>query len=497
MNFRRVVEINNPRQEEGATGYLIRDNLILTVCHIVDLGDAFEDSKASYGIRFIGDYLEGRKEGSVEKCCLCWVDPVNDLALLRIESGRPKFLSDTEPAVRFGKLGYQMAQQANGCGFPTSQEIEDRQNPLELHGYLSWLNALKENQLQLEITRSVPSNPNEWKGVSGAALFVGDLLIGVVVETNKGSAKKALWAAPISAIANDPSFCKLVCGTTNKPLSIEEVGIQNVPQREKIESKLLENIRKEVDSRIKLALIDDKRVDIRKSSMSTLIRQPQIEKVKFTVKNNTRFLNASIVDIFNSINGRLLILGEPGSGKTTELLLLTERLIYSAEMSVEEPIPIIFELSSWNDKDTIGSWLEGQLKLMYPFLGNRANSLMNEYKIIPLLDGLDELNPKLQTKCIQAINRFFRNKLCPQHVVICCRYEAYKRAVSDKVGKLRKQNLLRLDEAILLKKLSREQVRQYLSSTNQPEIWKLAEEDKELISLLQVPLFLSMLRFID
>lgn len=43
----------------------------------------------------------------------------------------------------------------------------------------------------------------------------------------------------------------------------------------------------------------------------------------------------------------LLILGEPGAGKTVTLLKLTERLIEQTEQNLSLPIPIVLNLSSW------------------------------------------------------------------------------------------------------------------------------------------------------
>jgi hypothetical protein len=45
--------------------------------------------------------------------------------------------------------------------------------------------------------------------------------------------------------------------------------------------------------------------------------------------------------------GNLLLLGEPGSGKTTTLLTFARALLIAAEQDERRPIPIILNLSSW------------------------------------------------------------------------------------------------------------------------------------------------------
>ncbi len=60
--------------------------------------------------------------------------------------------------------------------------------------------------------------------------------------------------------------------------------------------------------------------------------------------------NTAIIDVFDKVGQELLILGEPGAGKTTTLLELARELINRARLNPEEPIPVVFNLSSslWN-----------------------------------------------------------------------------------------------------------------------------------------------------
>ena len=67
-----------------------------------------------------------------------------------------------------------------------------------------------------------------------------------------------------------------------------------------------------------------------------------------------------VIDLFDEIGeGRtLLILGEPGSGKTTTLLELTCDLIARAEQDYALLIPVVFNLSSWAVKEQqIENWI--------------------------------------------------------------------------------------------------------------------------------------------
>ena len=76
--------------------------------------------------------------------------------------------------------------------------------------------------------------------------------------------------------------------------------------------------------------------------------------------------STKIVDVFDQKGQPLLILGEPGSGKTTMLLELARDTIARAEKDPNEPIPIVLNLSSWTDsKQSIADWLVEELNIKY------------------------------------------------------------------------------------------------------------------------------------
>jgi GTPase SAR1 family protein len=119
-----------------------------------------------------------------------------------------------------------------------------------------------------------------------------------------------------------------------------------------------------------------------------------------------------IADVFDRIpSQRLVVLGKPGAGKT----ILTTRLVLTIleKRRPGEPVPFIFPLASWNPADqSLPAWLAGQLIADIPALEGRteagrtvADRLLATNRILPILDGFDEINPQLRDKAIRRINR--------------------------------------------------------------------------------------------
>jgi hypothetical protein len=70
----------------------------------------------------------------------------------------------------------------------------------------------------------------------------------------------------------------------------------------------------------------------------------------------------SILKVYRQEQDGLLLLGEPGSGKTTLMLEAAEALLAEAESTSTLPIPVILNLSTWHTNYTrLDEWLVEQL----------------------------------------------------------------------------------------------------------------------------------------
>jgi len=193
-----------------------------------------------------------------------------------------------------------------------------------------------------------------------------------------------------------------------------------------------------------------------------------------------------IINVFDQpdLNRQLLILGEPGSGKTTMLLELAEDLLKRAITDENEPIPVLIDFDSWQRSNlSFFEWLVSKLKEKY---GRRfpAQQWLENNQLLPLLDGLDEVDPEHQQACGIALSSWLTGELIQQPcgVVVCCRREEYEQVV---------QQPLNLYTAIYLQPLTQNQIAEYFAQLDLNIVWKTLQQDESLQELLTKPLFLS------
>jgi len=105
---------------------------------------------------------------------------------------------------------------------------------------------------------------------------------------------------------------------------------------------------------------------------------------------------------------RLVILGGPGSGKTTLAVQLLLQLLATSRAG--DPIPVLLSLASWDptEQPQLHDWLAERLAADYPSLRafgpDVARALAEQGHILPILDGLDELPLARQPEVIIALN---------------------------------------------------------------------------------------------
>ncbi|MEX2974832.1 BTAD domain-containing putative transcriptional regulator [Streptomyces sp. C184] len=142
---------------------------------------------------------------------------------------------------------------------------------------------------------------------------------------------------------------------------------------------------------------------------------------------------ADVVTAFRRLPARqLVVLGEPGAGKTVLAILLTLGLLGDPQPG--EPTPVLLPLSSWDPhREHLHSWLARKLVEEYPGLDHAAAygpdaavRLVTEGRVLPVLDGLDEMPPALHSVAIDALDQAMSGG---RPLVVTCRGTEYEKAV--------------------------------------------------------------------
>ena len=141
---------------------------------------------------------------------------------------------------------------------------------------------------------------------------------------------------------------------------------------------------------------------------------------------------------FVSHRQRLVILGEPGMGKTTLAVLILGELLRIRPESprnngAEEsgPVPVFLSLSDWNvNAESLDAWLERRLVANFPSLqaaefGPTApRDIARSENILPILDGLDELSGVMRARALEVLSTASTRPL-----IVTSRTDEYIKAV--------------------------------------------------------------------
>ncbi|WP_190094145.1 P-loop NTPase fold protein [Streptomyces melanogenes] len=196
------------------TGYLIADDTVLTVAHL------FGDGAQGGRVHFMHETAPVSAE-------VLWSHKELDLALLGLrDEGDPSRRHLAEP-VRWGTLAGLLPLEAQVTGFPELARAGD--GGLDIHQLISGISPVSgvaTARWKLDVS-AVPARSDgisPFRGMSGAPVFVGDLLVGVAVDHRSAS----LNAARIESLADEAEFVELFTQRAGVPWCLEICELADV-----------------------------------------------------------------------------------------------------------------------------------------------------------------------------------------------------------------------------------------------------------------------------
>jgi HEAT repeat protein len=191
---------------------------------------------------------------------------------------------------------------------------------------------------------------------------------------------------------------------------------------------------------------------------------------------------------FAAHDGRVLLLGEPGAGKTTTLLAFTREKANARLTNPKAPLPLYAPLSSWDGKTELTDWLAASTGLDSAALRRE----IAEKRALLILDGLDEMpsqwhDPEKPDEKPRDFRLEFLKKLksLDTAALVSCRVKDYDEIVGKGGEKIA------LNGAVTLQPLSDDQIKAYLH--DQPELWDALQSDTALLDMGRTPLLLTLL----
>ena len=195
-------------------------------------------------------------------------------------------------------------------------------------------------------------------------------------------------------------------------------------------------------------------------------------------------------EVFSDV-GALLIMGEPGAGKTVTLLELARDLLDRFEADPGQPLPVVLHLSFWREarvsqtnSTPFSIWVEAEMKDKYSVPARRTHAWLAKSRLCLLLDGLDEVRVQERAGCVRAINEFI-SEVGVSGIAVCSRVTEYV-AIGER---------LRFSGAIRIQPLTEQQIDEYLerAGSGLAALRHEVQKDPVLQDLAGSPLMLSVM----
>lgn len=307
------------------------------------------------------------------------------------------------------------------------------------------------------------------------------------------------WKIELVAMGPAISACLWLAGFVERGLARRHEKFE-APAPQRLTSELLERWRASLLDAVTKLRVDDG------GQLAKMVRQGDPVDAKVArvdhdagrprVRISGRLLAWSeITRRWEASPGRLVILGDPGYGKTVAALTLVKHINARAEPGAS--VAELFALAEWqrwrgeHPAAPFADWLVEQLTVAHPAVPAMiARELVDARLIVPVLDGLDEIaTVEHRRACVAAIDAYAGAGKPHRSFVLTCRAREYRELAPDWV---------RDDDCVVLVGLQPDQVRRRLrEQTAGRPAWDVLRErqaagDRSLDELFVSPLRLAI-----
>ncbi len=196
MDWQCVVELHSgAAQELHGSAYLLAPGLVLTARHVVA-------GLAATDLRLLAADEDGLPGGvgAWQPAQVAWTGGADlDLALLIPAAGASPFDASARAAT-LGRLDGRAPVRVDALGFPRAMLSPTHSDTLHLEATIDAWSGIRGEVLLLDVATTRPAEGEGWKGMSGAAVFAGDRLVGVIEAVPGELDRSTLRATPVHAM---------------------------------------------------------------------------------------------------------------------------------------------------------------------------------------------------------------------------------------------------------------------------------------------------------
>ncbi|MEX3106236.1 trypsin-like peptidase domain-containing protein [Streptomyces sp. ST1020] len=489
MDEARVVEIWNPAGGRTGSGYLLGDDLVLTSCHVLDgtpAGGAVE-------VRQLDALGRTRWLPADVVWLPSPTDADADAALLRVTDDRwhpppgpPVRFGRVVGRDRVPCLGLGFPGAARRSAY--------ERDTMPVRGHVDPLHGMKSGLLTVHVDTGIAPAREGWRGASGAALLCGPRLVAVVRAEKAVAPGvldavpvTALAELPGFRQTLETYGVRLVVedvgGAAPERPSLVPVGVSPPPWRHRLRDVPLPALGGALTfllfarlgprsagvawtigsffagvvamwsiARLRSPHRASGGLDAMRVRLSEAVLGEVARRRRQLLGDDSKAINVAFTTVLQGgrdaerawsggdfarvaeylealVPRRLVVTGGPGAGKTLLAYELVHRLL--SRMDGGGPVPVPMSLPGWDTTVPFTDWFTGRLAHDYlDGSDTAARRLLATGRIMPVLDGLDELDPpgggrSRAAAALVQLNRF------EGPLAVTCRsteYEALSRA---------------------------------------------------------------------